>query len=212
MEQDFRAINHLWRLVDPLSVEDAAALIAGFDPKTIRYNGNGDAWFESENGQSESEGIRWVETASTALRNAILADSLEANLQRYSSFMVPSNGEQPIDWGKSTVTVQNVRIWLQSKGVNKGFFFPEPIKTADFLDRNHPRYAPKLAAVVRAWEEYKDVPGRTPKQTLSKWLNEHAGEFDLTDDDGMPRAKLIEELSAIPNWQTNGGAPKTPVG
>ena len=206
MEQDFRAINHLWRLVDPLNVEDAAALIAGFDPKTIRYNGNGDAWFESENGQSESEGIRWVETASTALRNAILADSLEANLQRYSSF-----GEQSIDWGKSTVTVQNVRIWLQSKGVNKGFFFPEPIKTADFLDRNHPRYAPKLAAVVRAWEEYKDVPGRTPKQTLSKWLNEHAGEFDLTDEEGMPRANLIEDLSAIPNWQTNGGAPKTPV-
>lgn len=62
MEQDFRAINHLWRLVDPLNVEDAAALIAGFDPKTVRYDANGNAWFESENGQLESEGIRWVET------------------------------------------------------------------------------------------------------------------------------------------------------
>jgi len=212
MEQDFRAINHLWRLVDPLNVEDAAALIAGFDPKTIRYNDNGGAWFESETGQSESEGIRWVETALTALKNAVLAGYLEANLQRYSPYAMPSNVEKPIDWGKSTVTVQNVRMWLQSKGISNGFFFPEPTKTADFLDPNHPRYAPKLAAVVRAWEEYKYSPGRTPKQTLSKWLDEHAGEFDLTDDDGMPRAKLIEELSAIPNWQTNGGAPKTPVG
>jgi hypothetical protein len=36
MNQNHSNINHLWRLVDPIGVQDAAALIAGFEPKSVR--------------------------------------------------------------------------------------------------------------------------------------------------------------------------------
>lgn len=84
------------------------------------------------------------------------------------------------------------------------------VDTPDYLDPGNPRYAPKLAALVRAWlAVQKAAPGKTVKQTLEKWLSEHAVELGLTDEDGNPQ-KLITGLAAIPNWDTTGGPPPTP--
>jgi hypothetical protein len=82
----------------------------------------------------------------------------------------------------------------------------------EYLDPKHPRYAPKLAAAVLAWQTTgnKALTGKSPKQALLKWLREHAAEFDLTDEDGKPNETGIEEAAKVANWQPAGGAPKTP--
>ena len=118
-----------------------------------------------------------------------------------------------INWEKTTVERKDLIEWLRNMGVTNGFFFPSSNQSTgpDYLDKEHPRYAPKLAAVVLAWESFSELPGKTPKQVLSRWLNENASRFGLIDDEGKPRDKTIEELAAIPNWQTTGGAPKTPT-
>ncbi|WP_375638301.1 hypothetical protein [Bartonella sp. AA16NXGY] len=98
-------------------------------------------------------------------------------------------------------------------------FFPEDdsAETKDqkyyaFQDPTHPRYAPKLAAIVAAWEAVSEAEGgKTVKGTLIKWLSEHAVQYKLVDDDNLPREKLIEELAAVANWEPTGGAPKTPA-
>jgi hypothetical protein len=48
-----------------------------------------------------------------------------------------------------------------------------------FLDPKNPRYAPKLAAAVLAWEATGNEAstGKSPKQALLKWLREHAAEL-----------------------------------
>ncbi len=80
----------------------------------------------------------------------------------------------------------------------------------DFLDPNHPRYAPKLAAAVSAWLAVESSKGVSPKQAIAKWLREHAEAFGLSDANGKPNETGIEEVAKVANWQPSGGAPKTP--
>jgi hypothetical protein len=47
---------------------------------------------------------------------------------------------------------------------------------------------------------------------LNVLLRQHANKFGLTKDDGNPNEQGIEEVAKIANWDTKGGAPKTPGG
>lgn len=76
----FKEINPLWSLVDPLTVEQAAALIAGVDPNSVDDSGH---WFKNrETGLTDSDGITWVQTAFAALVNAINARKLKVTIRR----------------------------------------------------------------------------------------------------------------------------------
>jgi hypothetical protein len=114
------------------------------------------------------------------------------------------------DWAFSTVRVEILRDWLSLRGIKTGFFFPQADEdTPDFLNPKHPRYSPKLAAAVHAWQANPDPKGKTPKQALIKWLNEHAAEYGLSDDEGRPNDLGIEECAKVANWQP-GGPARTP--
>lgn len=119
--------------------------------------------------------------------------------------------EGSIDLYKSTIRVDSLKLWLERRGFRQGFFFPEPLETVDFLDPVHPRYAPKLAAAVRAWQAVTDPGKRSPKQALDKWLREHAADYGMTNDDGQPIENAVEECSKVANWNPRGGATKTPT-
>lgn len=226
-------INPLWRLVDPLTVNQAAALIAGYDPNCTRFNSSGGVYFESESGLTDTDGIDWVKTAFSALVNAINAGKLPATIRRDARLQAwdehPSPGEEvrrlddgddnnqdcviftlAPDWGKTTVVVSDLVAWLAAAGIRAGHFFPDTSDQPDYLNTSDPRYAPKLAAAVRAWQAVTDPGGRAPKQALAKWLREHAAEFDMAGDDGNPINQAIEDVSKVANWQPGGGAPKTP--
>ncbi|POA99825.1 hypothetical protein C2134_04435 [Chromobacterium sinusclupearum] len=234
---DYKEINPLWRLADPLTVQQAAALIAGFDPNVVRFNSNNAAWFENDSGYTDNSGIGWVQTAFAALVNAINAHKLPAIIRRNarmagwdewpevgeqarqlgSDELIPSLSYEPVviycetpDWGKSTVAVSDLVAWLEAAGIRTGFFFPNTTDSPDYLDPKNPRYAPKLAAAVKAWKAVTDESGKHPKQALTTWLNEHAAEFGLTDSNGLPIKMSIEDCAKVANWKPAGGAPTTP--
>ena len=86
---------------------------------------------------------------------------------------------------------------------------------AAFLkERLSGRYAPKLAAAIRAWQAVSTDPklliGKTVKQALQKWLRINADRFELIKEDGSPNEQGIEEIAKICNWDTKGGPAKTP--
>jgi hypothetical protein len=110
------------------------------------------------------------------------------------------------DWERTTISVQDVQSWLSTRGVNTGFFFPAapaPNMVPAYLNPNHPRYSPKLAATVMAWQAVQEPKGRSPKQTLEDWLEKHAAEFSLS-------ANGVTECAKVANW-SRGGAPTTPT-
>lgn len=93
----FEYINPLWRLADLLTVEQAAALIAGFDPNVVRFNINGGVYFESETGLTDSNGSHWVQTAFAALKNSVNAGKLKVKIIHDSRPIDESDRQTLID-------------------------------------------------------------------------------------------------------------------
>jgi hypothetical protein len=152
----------------------------------------------------------------TALTNAINGDRLKA--KTYSTYEEPwelAPGQEPFDCYKSTIVVEDLREWLRCRGVTEGFFFPDTKPGPDYLNSDHPNYAPKLAAAIKAWEavthepEYIKKPWH-PKKKLVHWLENNAAKLGLIKNDGETDRWVIENLIAkVANWKPQGGAPKT---
>jgi hypothetical protein len=212
-----------WRLCDEVTIIQAALLIICVDPaKSQDYITNWTA-------QNRPVGY---DASLAALTHAILAGRLKATIRRsareYGFMDEPSEDESVStdgegrhilyknnpDWGLTTIIVDDLRTWLRGRGIKTGFFFPEETDSADYLNPADPHYAPKLAAAISAWEAMKNdssaMRGRTAKQAIVTWLRRHADQYGLTKDDGSPNEQGIEEVSKIANWDSKGGAPKTP--
>jgi len=146
--------------------------------------------------------------------SALLSRSIEGVLVPQVDFDINGNNmgaiEGTVDVCKSTLKVDSLKQWLRIRGLSKGFFFPDLVETMDYLDPSNPRYAPKLAASVRAWQAVTNVGKGSPKQALNKWLRENAAEFNLTNEEGKPVEQAITECSKVANWKLKGGAPSTP--
>jgi len=194
-----------WRLCDELSIIQAALLLAESDPS-------------GENGYAENwqmhQRPHGYEAAKTAITNAFRRGAIKGRLIPNYEYDINGNQcgeiEDSINLVESRVDVESLRGWLTTRGIRTGFFFPTATDAPDYLDPKNPRYAPKLAAAVRAWQSVTDAGGKHPKQALAKWLREHAAEFGMTDDEGKPNETGIEEAAKVANWQPGGGAPKTP--
>ncbi|MBW1895337.1 MAG: hypothetical protein JRI91_16840 [Deltaproteobacteria bacterium] len=200
-----------WRLCDELSVVQAALLMVGITPEEYPYVMN-----EGEHERPEN-----FSAALTALSHAILGGRLPATIRKFveTNWEIIAEAEYGYDtdepdWQKTTILVEDLKVWLKGLGVKTGFFFPQATDTPDYLDSSHKNYAPKLSAAIEAWKAVNADPdlmkGKTVKQALQKWLRKNADQFGLTKDDGNPNEQGIDEIAKISNWATKGGAPKTP--
>ena len=190
-----------WRLCDKLSVIQAALLIVGTDPSPAQD------WLHDQEPQNRPKGY---DAVFAALTRTIHSEGLHADVQ----LLYPDEGGV-VDWASTTVLVDDLRDWLSRRGIRTGFFFPGEVHAADYLDPNHPRYAPQLAASVHAWLATGSddaTKGKSPKQALVKWLRQHAAEYKLSDEEGKLNETGIKECAKVANWQKKGGAPKTPLG
>ena len=201
-------ISDYWRLCDTFTVKQAALLIVGIDPQS--ENGT---YCEQWKPHERADGYEAAKQAITSnlLNGTIQGKHFEiADSDINGNFIGSIDGTTDIDL--STVERDSVAAWIYSRGIFSGFFQPAITNMPDYLDPENPRYAPKLAAAVKAWEAVTDPKGKSPKKALDKWLRENAADFGLTDDDGNPVNQAIEDCSKIANWLPGGGPPKTPGG
>lgn len=232
---EMHEIDELWCLYEDFSVIDAAALIAGYNPVMVQRCRN-DTYFDRVFPRFDIvvTGLRNAITNHRIKANIrysareygyvnALDDVDHAEITNERAFGNSRDDDETFaddhscfykpfpDWNLTTVSRDDLVAWLASRGVRTGFFFPDakPSGEPEFLDHNNPRYAPKLAAAVRAWQAVTDPGKKTPKQMLEKWLRENAAKFGLTDDDGNYVNLAIEECSKVANWSTGGGAPKS---
>ena len=177
-------------LCDVLTVHQAAMLLAGAIPTGV-------------SGQDETPTS--YEAGKIAICNALRKGNIHGRLLTFF-------GTDDIDVDKSEVDANSLREWLAGQGITSGFLFPQSA-AQNYLDSKNPRYAPKLAAAVHAWQATGDkamTAGKSPKRALTEWLLEHASEFGLVDEKGNPNESGIEQVAMVANWQPLGGAPKTP--
>ncbi|MFC2952292.1 hypothetical protein ACFOOP_10155 [Marinicaulis aureus] len=191
-----------WKLCDQLSIVHAALLVAGYNPSDHQSVEN-----VTLSGQPPG-----YDGAKHAILSGLRKGAIEGELKYEEPFN--GNGEPYLCIHSSYVDVESLKAWLISKNVREHFFFFPEAKVSEFLDRDHPRYSPKLAAAVTAWHWLDDeakLEGKTPKQAVQKWLRKHAAEYGICDDDGKPNESVVDSISQIVNWRTKGGAPRTPT-
>src|SRR3954471_16862425 len=128
-----------WLLADEFSVIQAALLISGVDPAIYQEQ------IESLRPEKRPKGF---DATKAALSHAISAGRLRATIcdRTWNRGFTESPNEP--DWAKTTVTRDHLVAWLKTRGFTRGFFFPAASNVPDYLDPNHPNYAPKLAAAV----------------------------------------------------------------
>jgi hypothetical protein len=191
-----------WRLCDELSVVQAALLIVGKDPSGVQD------LIEHTGASTRPKGY---DAAKAALINSVNGKRLAATVVNGVDKDGWTSGP---DWHQTTIMVEDLRVWLKARGIKTGFFFPAPEPSPDYLSEFHPNYSAKLAAAIEAWKSVSaDAElrrGKSVKQALIVWLRQHANEFGLTKEDGNPNEQGIEDIAKIANWDTRGGAPKTP--
>ncbi|MEE7627048.1 hypothetical protein V3O24_12815 [Methylobacter sp. Wu8] len=205
-----------WRLCDELTIVQAALLVVGEDPST------GNAYVENWDLHNRPTGY---EAAKTAISNGLKKSAISGNLIPHYDLDINGNvcGEIPgtIDVALSTVDVESLRNWLSNRGFLRGFFFPIVRDNPDYLSLDHPRYAPKLAAAVRAWQAMEDENlrrGKSVKSAMEQWLTSNYKSLGLvhkrsSDKHGYNAGDMnksaITEAAKIANWEEDGGAPKT---
>ncbi len=230
LNEELDSLSH-WRLCGELTVVQAALLILEVDPSVFLSGRT-----VLGTGQMEpTEPIEGYEATLSALANEILAGGLPAKIRTHGRAAggyvdyPPSVGEargrdvrgteiiyqlQP-SWSLTTISVDELRNWLEKRGVTRGFFFPDRTTTApEYLDPENKHYAPKLAAAVSAWQAVANDPtlaeGRSVKRAITIWLTNNASRFGLLRSNRRPNELGIEEVAKVANWQSKGGAPKTP--
>lgn len=212
-------IDPLWLLAEEVSLQDAVALVAGYNPNAVKK------WI---NGSEFHEKFPKYYPVHTAISNAVRCEVLNATIRYQTNpydedvfpegvpdILLPTESYMMHD-DTTTIAVSDLRNWLQSRGIITGFFFPQSGNTPNYLDPTHPCYSSKLAAAVQAWQAVVSDSrfrenGKSVKKNLENWLTAHAFEFNLTNVDGELNNDAIQnQISKVANCESQGGAPKTP--
>ena len=199
----------LWRMAEELSVTQCALLLCGLNPQEHQFVQN---W---EHKDTPSGYI----AARDALLGAIRHGSLKGRIIEATEQHFDPDGlncyEQPIpgsmDPEKSQIEIESLITWLDKRGIRQSFFSPVQGSSEPYLDPNHEQYAHKLAAAVAAWKAVSAnaTAKQSPKSQILKWLRENAAQFALSDEEGKPNERGIEEIAKVANWSPGGGAPKS---
>lgn len=195
--------SEMWLLAEEVTVVEAALLLLSIEP-------HGAAHYVERN--AEENQPLYYRAAKQAVMSAIINEQVSGLLVTEGGYPVEQFdfiSYDGIDPSLSRLNLQSLRDWLERKGVHHSFFAAQ--KTSlDLLDESNPRFAPKLAAAVEAWQNFSDVENDkgTVKQRLLKWLRINASRFGLVGDDGSPSETVIEDIAKIANWETTGGVPK----
>lgn len=201
------------KLADALSIAHAACCIVGVPPSLASYyNGpNQLSLNANDSNLNKLLPIAQTNTVVAAICNAITTGKLEvAYLERPD---VMNIGESVFDIWESLISVDELKRWLLSRNCKPPFFFgADASNTPDYLEVKHPSFSPEIAAAIRAWEAIQDLElrkGKTVKAAATEWLEIHYRELGLIHN-GERSKSAIERIATLVNWETSGGAPRTP--
>ncbi len=210
------------KLMQHLSVVQAASLIVGVSPATIYKNYDKEIPFlYMHNNNNITEKFSDVLEAITY---AVRFGSLEAKIAyeppvliQYNNFHNPSFLYQDdlsgdwfttanIDINNTFIQRSKLKSWLLSHDVKPPSLFTDSENdNADYLNKEHKRYVPKLALCVRAWQSSQYLPdGIAVGKWLQEYIKDHATEYNLSNSETMAK-----DLAPVCNWNTDGGNKST---
>ncbi|WP_334188935.1 hypothetical protein [Noviherbaspirillum sp.] len=164
---------------------------------------------------------QWIDALYEAIESSELAAAIAPkptpkepaffNMPRYADVDAP-------DPRRTKIKRQDLVDWLTSKGLARGYFFSKEAeglavnKVPPYLRETGDFISPKLIAAIRAWEHFSAKGLKTGvHKAVMTWLEQENAAGRLLDDDNQALSKSAREaIAAVVNWNTKGGAPKTP--
>lgn len=210
------------KLMQHLSVFQAASLIVGVSPATIYESNDGQALFQYEHNNHDITGK--FNDVLQAITYAVKFGSLEATIAyethafiQYESHNNTSYLYQDelsgrwfktasIDRKNTFIQRSKLKQWLLSHDVKPPFLFTDSENdNSDYLNKEHERYVPKLALCIRAWQSSQYLPDNVAVGLwLQDYIKDHAKEYGLSSSDTM-----VQSLATICNWNSKGGNKST---
>jgi hypothetical protein len=210
--------NIYWLLNDDLNIIEAALLVIGEDPSSLA------PYVEGTNAQNQPQGYVAARNGiAGGLRKGLIIGSW-VHLDEFDwNGNVVGEIKGSMNFEKSRVDVDSLKLWLLNRGIADNFFFPAVALTTgpDYLNQDHPRFSPALAASVKAWLAMEDenlLRGKNPKQALQSWIESRYKELGLSHERDTPKngtvvggmkTTVIENAATLANW-SKGGPPNTP--
>ena len=221
----------VWRTFPTYFVNDAAALCANLSPdlvRTINSPENVRQFGRRDVEKTFPMFYAWRQNMIAAFDEGTLFITIRDRPyedRHPRTQFEPEPLPKKADWAASSVRQDDLMAWFEITGARPEYYFPklaglpgslgfqalpgprEGSVVPCYLDPSHPRYAPKLAAILMAWLEAPKVPKKTVKQSLAIYLRAHAAKYGLTRKDGTPMDNAIAELAKVANWEPGGGPP-----
>jgi hypothetical protein len=209
----FMSEDDALKLANALSIVNAACCIVNIAPSLASY-ANGVTDFSLNTGDSGTDErlpLGQVKLAVSAMCSAITTGKLKpAHVERPD---VEGAREAFFNIWETLIEVDELKRWLISRNCKPPFFFgADASNTPNYLESKNPNFSPEIAAAIKAWEAIQDSElrkGKTVKAAATDWLETNYRELGLIHK-GKRSGSAIERIATIVNWETSGGAPKTP--
>ncbi|WP_374479509.1 hypothetical protein [Zoogloea sp.] len=197
-----------WRLLDEMSVKQAALLAVGVDPAS--EDGTCCEGWKPHERPSGYEAVK------AGICVALMRGRIKGTFVPIYDYDINGNivGEVPdsVDVDSAKVDVDSLRSWFSVRGFRPAFFFPETTDTPDYLDPSHSRYSSKLAAAVKLWQAMDDdnlLRGKAPTVAMREWLESRYRDLGLIWNGDMNKQGM-DDVIKVANWKVTGGATATP--
>ena len=132
-------------------------------------------------------------------------------------YFLPVSYKQDATKGCLEVKAEGIKAWLKYNKVYDNYYNPEKPEDEywDILDPKGDFFAPKLAALIRAWREVTITQNEyfyknhgTAKKAIEACLKKHAESWHLADEDSQLSDDSIARLARIANWDDKTGPKK----
>lgn len=209
--------EQLFSLMDSFSIVEAAALVAGCPPSSVvpEYDYNGNPCGEPcilDNATDYQKSV--FDLALKSMVGAIEGGRLKALIKTTPVMQLYKTDSDEAWQAKYFISPNETRVerdelirWFSSRQCYPDFFF-NCKNTPEYLIKDgNPQYAPKLCAIVHAWEATRQAEitntlgGLSVKQYASDWFKENAEKY------GVIGVTNYDDMASILNWATNGGRP-----
>ncbi|UNU73645.1 hypothetical protein LU293_01665 [Moraxella nasovis] len=210
--------DELFKLMDRLSINEIGAFIAGASPSDV-FCSYQDKYYLNTNESMPENASEVFSMITKILTRAIIAGELKAQI------VMNDNGQNLIqndlnkDWlaigtintAQTTITRNDIKQWLENRGVFPTAFFPNGRKD-DYMNPNHDCYSPDLALCVKAWEVAQTAHyDGTTKEFMANWIKQNAQAYkweNHTNPKELMGDTKAKELASVANWNKKGGAAK----
>ena len=211
-DDGFMGEDEALKLADALSIVNAACCIVGINPSFTIKDGLTDFDFHSTSaGRPAKMPFGQTDLTISAICSAIKTEKLTpAHLEHADT---ESSKDTFYNIWETLIDVDELKRWLLSRNCKPPFFFgDEASSTPSYLEDTHPHYSPQIAAAIQAWEAIQDPElrkGKSVKGAATEWLETNYRALGLVHN-GERNNNAITRIATLVNWETSGGAPKTP--